>query len=125
MSVPLVVWLFFARDRVQKCVGILFFTIFIQDSFAGRRYFWALSLAPSFVAVYVALLSQVLERRRMPSIGIYGPLWGAFLFFALLSVAQASFGTGLLEPNVKELQFSYLEGIVFFLYGIVALRSTW
>jgi hypothetical protein len=123
-GVPLVVWLFFARDRVLKCVGILFVTLFIQDSFAGRRYFWAFSLAPSFVAVYVGLLAVVLERRRMPSVGIYGPLWAAFLFFAFLSVAQASFGTGLLEPNVKELQFSYLEGIVFFLYGIVALRTT-
>jgi hypothetical protein len=123
-GVPIVVWLFFVRDRVLRVVGVLAVTLFIQDSFMGRRYFWAFSLGPSLVVAYVGLLSHVLETRRLPPVGVYGPFWVAFLFAAAICIAGASFGTGLLMPNVKELQFSYLEGLVFFLFGIGALRNS-
>lgn len=123
-GVPLVLWVFFARDRVLRLVTVLFVTLFIHDSFVGRRYIWAFSLCASLVVAYVALVARVLENRRLPEVGPYGPLWMGLLFTAGISVMAGSVGTGLLQLNVKEFQFSYLEGLIFFLYGVVALRKS-
>ena len=122
-GIPLVFLVFFVRDRVLRLVTVIFVTIFVQDSFVGRRYFGGLSLAPSLVVAYIGLLSQVLARRRLPATGIYGPLWIAFLFAGIGGVISGSLGTGLLQANLKEYQISYVEGVVFFLYGITALRE--
>jgi hypothetical protein len=123
-GIPLVALIFFARDRVIRLAGVLGVTLFIQDSFAGRRYFWAFSLGPSLIVAYIGLLSQVLEQRRLPRLGVYGPLWLALLFAGIVSIVAGSIDSGMLQLHVKQFQFCYLEGLVFFLYGTVALRKS-
>lgn len=122
-GVPIVVLIFFARDRVLRLVAVLGVTLFIQDSFMGRRYFWAFSLGPSLIVAYIALLAEVIRQRRMPHVGVYAPLWLALLFAGLVSIMAGSVGGGPLQLHVKQFQFCYLEGLVFFLYGTVALRG--
>ncbi|RIK98119.1 MAG: hypothetical protein DCC71_21245 [Proteobacteria bacterium] len=122
-GVPLVVWIFFVRDRVLRLVAVVGLTIFIQDSFAGRRYFWAFSLGPSLIGAYLALLSQVFEQRRLPNVGAYGLLWGGLLFAGAVSIIAGSIGTPFLQVHVKAFQFCWLEGFVFFLYGTMALAK--
>jgi O-antigen ligase len=121
-GVPLVMWVFFTRDRVLRVIGLIGVMLFAQDLFVGRRYFWAFSLGPSLMTVYVGLMARVLENRKPPPLGTYGVLWLGLLFFASFGVVVGSLGTPLLQLNVKHLQLGYIEGFFFFTFGLVALR---
>ncbi len=124
-GVPLVAWLFFTRDRVMRLMAVLTFLLLIQDNIVGRRYIiGGLSLAPSFVLAYVALTAEVLAQRRMPRLGFYLPLWMGFMFFAASGVMIGSIAIGTWGVNIKYFQISYVEGIVLFAYGLVALGSS-
>lgn len=122
-GVPLFAWLFLTRDRVLRTVGVVGITFFLQDTFAGRRYFFGLSLGPSLAAAYVALMAVAIERRRPPQLGAYGiPVFG-LLFCALIGVVIGTTDTNTLQFNLKQLQFNFLEGFVFFLFALSALRT--
>lgn len=118
---PLLAWLFFTRQEALRLLGLLVALIIIQDNFAGRRWVWAFSIAPSIILVYVALLSQVFQR-RLPQLGVFIPLWISLLFFAAVGAISGSIGTGLLANNVDRYQIVFLEGLLFFLFGLVAVR---
>lgn len=121
MGAPLLTWLFFTRQEGLRLLGLLAALIIIQDNFAGRRWVWAFSVAPSIILVYVALLSQVFQR-RLPRLGVFAPLWIALLFFAAVGGISGSIGTGLLPNNIDRYQIVFVEGIFFFLFGLVAVR---
>lgn len=118
---PLLTWLFLTKQESLRLLVVLITLIFVQDSLAGRRYVSAVSVAPSFIIVYVALFSQIIQR-RIPRVGVFGPLWLGFLFFAGVGGAVGSLGTGLLLKNIDAYQVVYFEGLFFFLFGLVALR---
>ena len=118
---PLLTWLFLTKQESLRLLAVLVTLIFVQDALAGRRYVSAVSIAPSFILVYVALFSQVIQR-RIPRLGIFGPLWLALLFFAAIGGAVGSLGTGLLLKNIDGYQVTYFEGFFFFLFGLVALK---
>jgi O-antigen ligase len=123
-GVPFIVWLFFTRNRVLRLLAVVCFGMFLQDSIVGRRYTAVgASVAPSLMLAYIALLAEVLSQRRMPQLGAYLPLWLAFLFFAAVGIPAGSVGTGLWTLNIMQFQLAYFEGIVFFVYGVVALRQ--
>ncbi len=118
---PLLAWLFLTKQESLRLLAVLVTVIFVQDSLAGRRYVSAVSVAPSFVLVYVALFSQIIQR-RVPRVGVFGPLWLGFLFLAAVGGVIGSLGTGLLLKNIDAYQVVYFEGFFFFLFGLVALR---
>ncbi len=118
---PLLTWLFLTKQESVRLLAVLVTVIFVQDSLAGRRYVSAFSVAPSFILVYVALFSQIIQR-RIPRLGVFGPLWLGFLFLAGVGGAVGSLGTGLLIRNIDAYQVVYFEGLFFFLFGMVALR---
>jgi O-antigen ligase len=121
-GVPIFVWLFTVRDRTLRVVGVLAMAFFVQDAMAGRRYFWAFSFGPAIGAAYVGLLAMTVQRQRLPQLGAYGAIWGGMLFCAVLGVVQGSAG-GLLAINMKYFQLGYLDGFIFFLFGLVALQT--
>lgn len=122
LGAPLLTWLFFTRQEALRLLGLLVALIIVQDNIAGRRWVWAFSVAPSFILAYVALLSQVFQR-RMPRLGVFGPLWIALLFCAAIGGIAGSIGTGLLPNNIDRYQIVFLEGVLFFLFGLVAVRK--
>jgi O-antigen ligase len=124
-GVPLIAWLFFTRDRVMRLIAVLTYLMLVQDDIVGRRYIvGGLSLAPSFVLAYIALTAEVLAQRRMPRFGLYLPLWMGFIFFAASGVMIGSIAIGTWGVNVKYFQINYVEGLVLFAYGMVALGSS-
>lgn len=123
-GVPFVAWLFFTRDRVLRLTAVVAFLMLVQDNIIGRRYLLAgTSVAPSSVLVYVAFVSEVFAQRRLPQLGSFAPLWLAFIFFAATNIVVGSIGTGFWGVNVKQFQIFYLEGILLFAYGMMALRD--
>lgn len=122
LGAPLLTWLFFTRQEALRLLGLLLALIIVQDNLAGRRWVWAFSVAPSFILAYVALLSQIFQR-RIPRLGVFGPLWIGLLFFAAIGGIAGSIGTGLLPNNIDRYQIVFLEGILFFLFGLVAVRK--
>ena len=118
---PLLAWLFVTRQESLRLLIVLITLIFVQDALAGRRYVSAFSVAPSFMLVYVALFSQIVQR-RIPRVGIFGPLWLGFLFLAAVGAVVGSLGTGLMLKNIDAYQVVYFEGFFFFLFGLVAVR---
>ena len=124
-GVPFVAWLFFTRDRVLRLTAIVAFLMLVQDNIIGRRYLLGgTSVAPSSVLVYVALVAEVFSQRRLPQLGAHAPLWMGFLFFAATNIVVGSIGTGFWGVNVKHFQIYYLEGILLFAYGLMALRGS-
>lgn len=122
-GIPLFVWIFTVRDRTLRLFSVLVVAFFVQDLLAGRRYFWAFSLSPAIASAYVALLACVVAKRKLPQLGVYGPMWLGLLFAAFVGVVSGS-GGGLLAVNVKYFQLSYLDGLVFFLFGLMALETS-
>jgi O-antigen ligase len=124
-GVPFVAWLFFTRDRVLRLTAVVAFLMLVQDNIVGRRYLLGgTSVSPSTVLAYVALVSEVFSQRRLPQLGAFAPLWVGFLFFAATNIVLGSIGTGLWGVNVKHFQIYYLEGILLFAYGLLALRTS-
>ena len=121
LGAPLLTW-FFTRQEGFRLLGLLVALIIVQDNIAGRRWVWAFSVAPSFILTYVALLSQMFQR-RLPRPGVFGPLWISLLFCAAIGGIAGSIGTGLLANNIDRYQIVFLEGILFFLFGLVAVRK--
>lgn len=123
-GVPLLAWLLFTRDRVLRLVAVVAFLLFMQDNIIGRRYvIGGASLAPSTALAYVALLAEVMSQRRLPRMGAFLPLWLGFLFLAATNIVVGSVGTGLWGVNIKQFQIFYLEGVLIFAYGVIALRT--
>lgn len=122
-GIPVLIWLFAVRDRALRLLAVLAISFFVQDLFAGRRYFWAFSLSPALAGAYVGLLAVLVERRRLPQPGIYGVIWAGLLFAALVGVTLGSRG-GLLAVNVKYFQLGYLDGLIFFFFGLMALQTS-
>jgi O-antigen ligase len=123
-GVPLLGWILFTRDRVARLMAVLTFLLMVQDNIVGRRYVMGgFSIAPSTGLMYVALLAEVMSQRRLPRLGAYLPLWIAFLFFAASNILVGSLGTGLWAVTYKYFQIFYLEGILVFAYGLMALRT--
>lgn len=120
-GVPLLAWLFFTRQEALRLLALVVALIIVQDNIAGRRWVWAFSIAPSIILIYVALLSQVFQR-RLPQLGVFIPLWISLLFFAAVGAISGSIGTGLLAANIDRYQIVFAEGILFFLFGLVAVR---
>lgn len=120
-GVPLLTWLFLTKQESLRLLALLVALIIVQDNLAGRRWVWAFSIAPSIILVYVVLLSQIFQR-RVPKVGIFGPLWIALLFFAAVGGIAGSVGTGLLANNIDRYQIVFAEGLLFFLFGLVAVH---
>jgi len=123
-GVPLLGWLMLTRDGVLRLIAVLSFLLFLQDNIIGRRYIVSgLTLSPATALAYAALVAEVVRKRRLPPLGVYLPLWLGFIFFAASNIVVGSLGTGLWGVNWKHFQIFYLEGIVFFAYALMALRS--
>lgn len=119
---PILFWLFFARDNVRRLVAVLFVLVFIQDSFVQRRFVWAISFGPSTIFVYVALMSLIVQRGRLPNLAPYGGAWAALLFFATGGALAGAVG-GYPFENFFALQRFFVEAFLFFLAGFLAFRS--
>ena len=119
---PLLLWLFFARDNVRRLLAVLFVLVFIQDSFVNRRFVWAISFGPATIMVYVALLSLLVKRGRLPNLAPYGGAWVALLFFASFGALAGAVG-GYPFENFYALQRLFLEAFLFFLTGYLVFRS--
>jgi O-antigen ligase len=119
---PILFWLFFARDNVRRLVAVLFMLVFIQDSFVNRRFVWAISFGPATIMVYVALLSLIVQRGRLPNLAPYGGAWVALLFFASFGALAGAVG-GYPFENFYALQRLFLEAFLFFLTGYLVFRS--
>lgn len=123
VGVPLLVWLVAGRDRVLRVIVVLAVVIFIQDTFVWRRYIVAIGVGPALILCYVAVMGLYLQQGRFPKLGAAGALWVLFLAAAVIGVIVGSIGTGLIYFNINLFQEFYLEGLLFFVLGVMALRD--
>lgn len=117
---PFVAWLLFGRSNPLKVLAAVGMLIFVQQSFAYRRYLGPIGVGPSVIAVYVVLVALYAKRRRLPDLGGVWLLWGGFLLTAITGAVVGGLQGGSFERNVYDFQILYLEGFLFFLVGSMA-----
>jgi O-antigen ligase len=128
---PALLWLVLTRNNALRVLAVLFVLVFVQDIFSFRRTLVFLTVGPSVLITYGALVGLFLQRGRFPSLGMTGFLWLGFMLFAVTGALVGSLGTGLALFNLRTLQESYVEGLFFFLVGVMAFerdeefRSFW
>lgn len=122
-GVPFLAWLLFTRSNALRVLAVLAVLVFVQDTFAARRYIWAIGIGPSNIVAYVAVVACLIRGGAPPGAGFAFAAWAAFLFNALLGLLIGSFGTPYLIPNVLAFQGFYLEGFLWFLLGLAALQA--
>ena len=109
---PILFWLFFVRDNVLRLAAVLFVLVFIQDSFVQRRFVWAISFGPSTIVVYVALLSLIVQRGRLPSFSRHTAARGSrLLFFSMRRARSRARSDGYPFENFFALQRFFIEAI--------------
>jgi O-antigen ligase len=123
LGLPLLVWLVATRNGPLRVIAVLAVVIFVQDTFVWRRYIVAVGVGPALILCYVAVMGLYLQQGRFARLGVAGALWGMFLAAALIGVIVGSVGTGLLFFNINLFQEFYLEGLLFFVLGMMALRD--
>ena len=120
-GVPFLAWVLFTQRNPFRLIAVVAILIFVQRSFATRRYLWAIGVGPSVMVAYTAFIGLFLVRRRLPTLGVAAAAWGAFLFFALTAMLVGSLrGPTELLWNFHAFQELYLEGFLFFLIGAMA-----
>lgn len=122
-GVPVLAWVFLTRNRILRLTAVVGVLVFVQQSLVSRRYVWAFGVGPAIIFAYVALVSSMLQSRRLPRLGALPLLWSAFLFSALIGLAVGSLGSGLLLWNVIAFQDFYVESAVLFFVGAFALSG--
>jgi hypothetical protein len=120
LGLPLLVWLVAGRDDSLRAVAVLAIVMFIQDTFVSRRYL-LISVGPSLIVCYVAAMGLYLQRQRLPALRRAGVLWLLFVAAAAIAVIVGSVGTGLILLNLNKLQEYYLEGLLFFVFGMMVV----
>jgi hypothetical protein len=123
VGLPLLVWLVASRNNALRVIAVLAVVIFVQDTFVWRRYIVAIGVGPALILCYTAVMGLYLQQGRFPRLGAAGALWALFLAAALVGVIVGSVGTGLLFFNINLFQEFYLEGLLFFVFGVMALRD--
>ena len=123
VGTPLLLWLVVTRDTALRALAVLAIVIFIQDTFVFRRYIIAFGIGPSLITSYVAVVGLYFQRGRFPRMGAAGGLWVLFLLAVAAAVIAGSVGTGLLFLNLNLYQEYYLEGLLFFVFGMMALSE--
>jgi len=121
VGVPAIIWLITSRNNVMRLLAVMCVIVFIQDLFVWRRYILSLGIGPSLILGYVAVMGLYFQKRRFASFGTSGLLWMFFIAAAFMSAIAGSLGTGLIFVNLNLLQVFYLEGLFFFLLGMMAL----
>lgn len=117
---PFLAWVFFGRDNALKVLSAVGMLIFVQQSFAYRRYLGPIGIGPSIMTAYVVLVALFTQRRQVPNLGVVWLLWAGFLLAAVTGAVVGGLRGGSFERNVYDFQLLYLEGFIFFLVGSMA-----
>lgn len=122
-GLPFLAWLLLGRSDALRVAAVVSVLVIVQSTLADRRYVWAIGVGPSVITAYVGFMGALIQSRRFPKLGWLGGAWAAFLVLAMSGVIIGTSSGGQLDWNVNTFQELFVESLLFFLLGAVALRT--